>query len=333
MYVGRSFEEVQRAIGLDFFPEASADRGLGGRALPGGIVLAGNPSVGEGYVHEVAHVILGPTFPNRIYQIAGQTDRITNSFDISVLPTIFDRLAAAGLAGRYYFADLPFLGLWGPKYVPISRPLDAFFADCAAGTLPHVAFVDGSFAQELTGTGADDHPHGDIRAGEAMMNRIYEAVTHSPAWSSAILIINFDEWGGFFDHVPPPLAPIPPATRAAGDSDGRLGFRTPTLLVSPFARRGHVSHTQYDHTSILRLIEWRWGLAPLTVRDATANNLAHELNFNAASTDPPPPVYSVPDVVGAVCPISPTDVVTPTALRTRGPRTYWAEVGEVALQV
>jgi len=65
MYLGRSFEEVQRAIGLDFFPEASADRGRGGRALFGGIVLAGNPAIGEGYVHELAHVILGPTFPTR----------------------------------------------------------------------------------------------------------------------------------------------------------------------------------------------------------------------------------------------------------------------------
>jgi len=64
MYLGRSYEEVQRAIGLDFFPEAFADRGRGGRALSGGIVLAGNPDVGEGYVHEIAHVILGPTFPS-----------------------------------------------------------------------------------------------------------------------------------------------------------------------------------------------------------------------------------------------------------------------------
>ena len=65
MYLGRSYEEVERAIGLDFFPEASADRGRGGRAFPGAIVLAGNPAVGEGYVHEVAHVILGPTFSSR----------------------------------------------------------------------------------------------------------------------------------------------------------------------------------------------------------------------------------------------------------------------------
>src|SRR5256885_2116183 len=127
-----------------------------------------------------------PASPNRSYQHAGHTSRIENSFAISQLPTIWDRLAARGLVGRYYYSDLPFLGLWGAKYVPISRPIDAFYADCAAGTLPHVAFVDGSFLQELTGTGADDHPYGDVRPGEAMMNRIYAAVTQSPAWRSTV---------------------------------------------------------------------------------------------------------------------------------------------------
>lgn len=69
MYLGRSLEEVQRAIGLDFFPAASADRGRGGRALSGGIVLVGNPALGEAYLHELAHAILGPTFPirNRLF--------------------------------------------------------------------------------------------------------------------------------------------------------------------------------------------------------------------------------------------------------------------------
>jgi phospholipase C len=273
--------------------------------------------------------ILGPTFPNRIYQHAGQTDRIDNSTEISELPTIWDRLAARGLVGRYYYADLPFLGLWGPKYVPIGRPLDAFYADCAAGTLPHVAFVDGSFAQELTGTGADDHPHCDVRAGEAMMNRIYTAVTQSPAWRRSVLVINFDEWGGFFDHVPPSVAPIPAADQAAGNVDGRRGFRTPTLLVSPFARPAHTSHVLYDHTSVLRMIEWRWDLEPLSVRDATANNLASELDFTLVDSAPPP-VYPVPDVMGAPCLVSPTDIVTLTAARRGAGRAHWAELGELA---
>jgi phospholipase C len=99
-------------------------------------------------------------------------------------------------------------------------------------------------------------------------------------------VINFDEWGGFYDHVPPPTAAIPPATAAAGDVDGRLGFRVPAMLVSPFARNA-VSHRQYDHTSVLRLIESTFGLPPLTVRDATANDLADELDLTLQRSAPP----------------------------------------------
>ena len=244
--------------------------------------------------------ILSETFPNRIYQHAGQTDRISNTFELSALPTIWDRLAEAGLRGRYYYSDLPFLALWGSKYLGISRPIDEFYADAAAGNLPEVAFVDGLFAQEATGTGNDDHPHVDIRNGEKLMSDVYAAVTGSPQWSSTVLFINFDEWGGFFDHVPPPTAPVPPLTRAAGDTDGRLGFRVPALLVAPWARSNHVSHEQYDHTSVLRLIEKNWHLRPLSVRDASARNLARELDFGLSRE--PPPVVVPAGPFGVPCP-------------------------------
>src|SRR2546429_9520596 len=161
-----------------------------------------------------------------------------------------------------------------------------------------------------------------------MMNRIYAAVTQSPAWRSTVLVINFDEWGGFFDHVPPPVAPIPPADQAAGNADGRRGFRTPTLLISPFAPRTHTSHVLYDHTSVLRMIEWRWGLDPLTVRDATANNLADELDFTQVAPAPPP-TYTVPDVTGLFCPVNPTDLVSPPAPRPGG-RAPWRAPRAVA---
>jgi phospholipase C len=227
--------------------------------------------------------ILAETYPNRIYQHAGQTDRIHNTTDLCTLPTIWDRLAGAGLTGRYYYGDIPFLALWGAKYVPISRPSSAFFADCAAGTLPHVSFVDPRFEDETSGTSGDDHPHADVRNGEAFMASIYRAVTQSPAWPRTVLIFNFDEWGGFYDHVAPPTAPIPPADAAAGNQDGRRGFRVPCLLVSPFARRGYVSKRVYDHTSILKMIENRWSLPPLTVRDAIANDLGTELTASPAT--------------------------------------------------
>jgi phospholipase C len=71
------------------------------------------------------------------------------------------------------------------------------------------------------------------------------------------------------------------ADQLAGNTDGLLGFRVPALLVSPFARREHVSHMVFDHASVLRTIEWRWDLPPLTVRDATAGNLAEALDFDA----------------------------------------------------
>jgi phospholipase C len=245
--------------------------------------------------------ILGPTFPNRIYQHAGQTDRLANTFELSTLPTIWDRLAAAGVTGRYYFHDAPFLGLWGPKYSSISRSFSSFLNDCAAGTLPQVSFVDPKFIDEETGTSEDDHPHSDIRNGEAYLNQVYDAVTKSPAWKHTLLVINYDEWGGFFDHVPPSAAPIPPASQAAGDTDGLLGFRVPCLLISPRAPRGIVSHTPFDHTSVLRFIEWRWGLQPLTVRDATANNLAVALDFEKPNQTAP--TYLVtPGPYGAACP-------------------------------
>jgi phospholipase C len=252
--------------------------------------------------------ILAETFPNRIYQHAAQTDRLSNTFAFSTLPTIWDRLADAGLSGRYYYSDVPVLALWGLKYISISAPVARFFADCAAGTLPNVAFVDPRFIDEESGTSGDDHPHADIRNGEAFMNSVYEAVTASPNWSSTVLVFNYDEWGGFFDHVPPSAAPIPPADRAAGNADGLRGFRTPCVIVSPWARRAHVARTLYDHTSILRMIEWRWQLSPLTVRDRTANNLAAELDFSRPAIQTAPHFNVPTGPFGSPCPAgSPSD--------------------------
>jgi phospholipase C len=242
--------------------------------------------------------IMAETWPNKIYEYAAQTDRLDNDFALSELPTIWDRLTEAGVSARYYFNDVPFVALWGFKYLPLSRPYSEFLADAHAGTLPAVSFIDPKFIDESIGTSVDDHPHADIRNGEKFMEEIYRAVTTGPGWSHSVLVFTYDEWGGFFDHVPPPLAPIPPADQLVGN-DGRLGFRVPCMIVSPFSPE-HPSHLQFEHCSVLRMIEWRWSLAPLTERDATANNLAMALDFKLKRK---PRQYSVPaGPFGGPCP-------------------------------
>ena len=244
---------------------------------------------------------MAETFPNRIYQHAAQTDRLTNTFDLSDAaddlgspgregtrgPVLLQRRAVPGALGHQVLADQP--------------PFAAFVADARRATCPRSRSSIRASSTKQSGTSGDDHPHADIRNGEAFLNLIYTAVTRSPAWAHTVLVINYDEWGGFFDHVPPPTAPIPAADAAAGNTDGRLGFRTAALLVAPWARAGVVSHVQFDHTSVLRMIEWRWGLEPLTVRDQTANNLAEALDFTQARNHAP--LFSVPaGPFGAPCP-------------------------------
>jgi phospholipase C len=268
-YAGGACDGWLRASGHDTFSigyYAQRDLPFLGRAAPQWTVLS-----------RYFAAALAGTFANRICQHAGRTDRMRNSLEPCTLPTIWDRLAHAGIDGRYYWSDLPILALWRDRYVDRGRPTSAFFSDCATGDLPAVSFVDPALLHERSGGSRDDHPHSDIRDGEVFMYEVYRAVTTGPAWPRTLLVFTFDEWGGFFDHVRPPR--------------GR-GFRVPCLLISPHARRGHIGATTYDHTSILRTIESRWELAPLAARDRAANDLTAELDLTASNLSAPP--YSVP---------------------------------------
>ncbi|MES1246450.1 MAG: alkaline phosphatase family protein, partial [Actinomycetota bacterium] len=239
------------------------------------------------------------TFPNRFFALSGTTDRLDDAQVRIDLPTIFDRFAAKKIPAAYYYGNFAFLLLY-QRYNAISHPYSTFFKQCRTGKLPAFSFVDPNYTFTDAGPasgnqGNDDHPHADIRAGEYFLSQIYNAVVSSPAWPRTLLVLTFDEWGGFYDHVPPPAATGPSAALQ------QRGFRVPTLLISPFARRGHVAHGVYDHTSILKLAEWRWGLEPLTERDATANNLAAALDFSHRNLKAPK--ITVPKVlVGAACP-------------------------------
>jgi phospholipase C len=237
---------------------------------------------------------LAPTFPNRLFFWAGQTDRLDDSTDFTNVPTIFDRLRAAGVSHQYYFNNLPFTSLWGFRYFFATSPYSDFLNAAASGKLPAVSFVDPAYTILDDGSGTDDHPHADIRNGDAFLAEVYQALARGPAWPKTVLIITFDEWGGFFDHVPPPRVVAPNnVDQDLIDGKALLGMRVPLIIASPFTRNSEpdprVNSAVFDHASILKLIEWRWGLRPLTARDASDDigNLAIAMNFTSPDTNLP----------------------------------------------
>lgn len=228
--------------------------------------------------------VLGPTLPNRNFLHAAANDYVPGTVFISSLPTIWDRLAEAGVSHRYYIQNGSALDLWRPKYDSITFTAGDFASDLAAGSLPAVSMIEPVF--EINGIGNDDHPPADVRAGDAFLSTLYRLITNAPTWPKTVWLVTFDEWGGFFDHVAPPRAAAADTT----DTDivggkSLLGFRVPTVVVSPFTRRSsnvnRVNSLTYDHTSVLKMIEWRWGLRPLSARDASndVENLALALDF------------------------------------------------------
>ena len=279
--------------------------------------------------------ILGPTFPNRLFLHAAQTDRLSNTASPTTLPTIWDRLIAANVDARYYYSNVPFLGLWGPKYLAISGLYAEFLAAAKSGTLPAVSFLDPIYTILDDGTGNDDHPHADIRKGDRFLYDAFHALSTGPNWDSTVFIVNFDEWGGFFEHIAPPRATAPNQVDPdLVNGKALLGFRVPTVVASPFsmghANNPRVSTQIYDHTSVLKLIEWRWGLAPLTARDASndVQNLAYALDFQNPNRSIPALPEPFAPVVGAPCPTSGGGIVSAPGVTNKS--AVWTQLGQYA---
>jgi phospholipase C len=296
----------------------------------------------------------GETFPNRFYQHAARTDRDHNSGAASILPTIWDHLSPVpntkGIpTGGYFFRDLPFLGLWGTKYYPFWHPFAAgdatglgipvvtptFIDTCAAGNLPNVSFIDPAFDTEGNGTSADDHPLADIRLGERFIADAYHALASAGYLDNTVFVVTFDEWGGFFDHVPPPHViddTNPADVDHTGDgttpTDGQLipdytqlGFRVPAIVISNLALPRVIPHGPFEHTSTLKLIESTFGLQPLTARDANARDLGLVLADHPRPAVPARAIPTSSDVPGpandaaAVCSATSVQSVSPPPAR------------------
>jgi phospholipase C len=131
------------------------------------------------------------------------------------------------------------------------------------------------------------------------MADVVHAFMESPQWKRGALFIVYDEWGGFFDHVAPPTVPDVRASNDPAQNYGQLGIRIPAVAVSPYARRRFVSHDVFAFESILKLIEYRFGLSPLTRRDAYARNIGRSFDWESKPRLDLPALSDPPDVLSA----------------------------------
>jgi phospholipase C len=262
--------------------------------LPGLHALARDFTVCDRWYSSVP----GPTWPNRFFALSGTSlGRILMPAGITdpgayfqqTQVTLFDRLTDAGKSWKNYFCDFPAAWLLLrnllPQNVVHSRPIDEFFTAVRdEKSFPEFAFIEPKYfgADEN-----DDHPPHNIMKGEKFIADVYNAIRSNPdLWNSSLLVIFFDEHGGFYDHVTPPGAVAPDDHQVEYTFD-QLGLRVPCLLISPWVSRA-VDHTQYDHTSVLKYLIDKWGLGPLGRRAAAATSIAGALRESQPRTDTVP---------------------------------------------
>lgn len=224
----------------------------------------------------------GPTWPNRFFALSG-----TSSGEVFMpsglqgfephwyteqsQPTIFSRMTEKGLAWRVYHYDFPASLLLTqqrrPENLAHYASIDQFFKDAAGAESAFPAFT--LIEPQYFGVGQnDDHPPHNVMKAEKLIADVYNAVrSNPPLWERTLLVVLYDEHGGFYDHVTPP-ATIPPDEKVDQYGFNQLGVRVPALLVSPHCAQ-RVEHTQFDHTSLLKYLQEKWQLGPLGERVAS----------------------------------------------------------------
>jgi phospholipase C len=265
----------------------------------------------------------GPTWPNRFFIHAATSGGLTDSPSTSQIVagfsfqngTIYERLKDAGKDWCIYHDGLPQtagISSLRDEYIDLLterfQAMDDFFDDVSKGALVDYNFIEPRYD---TGNnyldGNSMHPLNDIRKGEVLVKRVYEALRNSQYWSDTMLVITFDEHGGFYDHQ------SPPATVPTGDDSkyanpnysfpfNRLGVRVPAVVVSAYTGKGTIigddpgdPATVFGHSSVLATVEKRFGLEPLTKRDRAANTLEVAINLAAPRLSPTEAPTQLPD--------------------------------------
>lgn len=254
------------------------------------------------------------TLPNRHFVHAATSDgQVNNTHTPCASPTVFNLIQRAIDGGRkdlswkvysgvqrdwrtgkpapFSLTRLVLSQLQDKRLDPNFVPVEQFYADAKAGTLPSYGFIEPQFSQP----GANDqHPPADIRPGERLIADVYDAVSNSPQWTETLLVVTYDEHGGCYDHVAPPGHATPPDPKPGeqGFLFNRFGVRVPAVLVSPWIEAGTVcrpaGRTPFDHTSIIATVRRVCGIAEsLTARDKAAPDLGCALTLAAPRADRP----------------------------------------------
>ena len=235
--------------------------------------------------------LAGPSEPNHLYSVAAQSGGLVNNPGPNIarkegvysFKTAAELFQSNGVSWKYYdekpmpkehslWNPLPGFKNFNKNQELMSRivPLAQFFSDIKAGQLPAACWI--------VPTAPDsEHPPHDSARGMWHVTELVNAIMNSPYWKDTAIIITWDDYGGFYDHLPPPKL----------DEYG-YGFRVPALIISAYSRPGFVDHTQFDFTSPLKLIETRFGLPPLTDRDRASNDMLSCFDFQQKALAPDP---------------------------------------------
>ncbi len=275
--------------------------------LPFYYELASQFAIGDRYFCSM----LGPTWPNRMYLYSGSSGGLTkNTLPLDVkTPNIFAALIDKGVEWKTYRSNLPpaamYLETWLESTKGCSDPengpcrlaeFEQLIPDLASGDVPPVTFIEPEYSTGIYET--SEHPPANPHHGQNFVWRVVDALTKSPVWGRSVLFITYDEHGGFADSVPPPKACHPgdrdPDDTSKGTFD-QYGFRVPFIVVSPFAKKGYVSHIDRDHTAILRFIQAKHGIGAFTKRDANSDALMDMFDF-AQPPHKSPPAFVEPSI-------------------------------------
>lgn len=241
--------------------------------------------------------IMARSQPNHMYKFAATSQGYAYPPTAPLTAkTIFQSLDEANVSWKIYVTDpggtyLTYFDSYYQQHKDRVVMVDQFTTDANNGTLPAVAFIETGYE-----SGRDEHPSNPVQKGMVYAASVINTFRQSPSWKDSVFFLTFDESGGFYDHVAPyaTVNPdgIPPKDLGPTDIPGdftRTGFRVPLIVISPFAKKGYVSHTNADYTAMLKFIETRWKLPALTKRDAQQMDMTEFFDWSAPNMNPPTP--------------------------------------------